>query len=606
MTKIKNLFATPLKAILTCVCILAALLLIGTVTVAAVSAAARNNAIGSDQAINFALADAGVDPAVAQVGRAEFDYENGHFVYEIEFIANGVEYDYLIKASDGSVVKKESEVKNAAQVNNGAQTNNAQTITLEDAKAAALADAGLSEGDVTFTKTASDFDDGRQVYDVEFYTADTEYEYEIDASNGQIFSKSKETFTAAPSAPAATGQDSQSNTQQPAATGEITLDEAKTIALSDAGVSESAVTFTKARLDLDDGARVYDVEFYTSDKKYEYEISAANGSIVSRETETFITGAQQSASGADITLEEAKTIALSDAGVSSSDATFTKARLDYDDGIAVYELEFYTSDREYDYDVNASSGSIISRESEAFKTNTQTQQTTGSADITLEEAKSIALSDAGVSSSAATFTKARLDRDDGITVYELEFYTSDTEYDYEVNASTGAVMSRESEAFRTSQTQQPSSSGDITADEAKSIALSDAGVSSSEATITKSKLDYDDGIRVYDIEFYTSEREYEYEINASTGKVVSRSSEAFRVGNGNVGSTSFIGVDRAKEIATEHAGVSSSSVTFSKAKLENDDGYTVYEIEFYYNGMEYEYTINASTGAIMEYDYDRD
>ena len=44
----------------------------------------------------------------------------------------------------------------------------------------------------------------------------------------------------------------------------------------------------------------------------------------------------------------------------------------------------------------------------------------------------------------------------------------------------------------------------------------------------------------------------------------------------------------------------------SKAKLENDDGYTVYEVEFYKDRMEYEYKIDAATGEIIEYDMDRD
>ena len=44
---------------------------------------------------------------------------------------------------------------------------------------------------------------------------------------------------------------------------------------------------------------------------------------------------------------------------------------------------------------------------------------------------------------------------------------------------------------------------------------------------------------------------------------------------------------------------------FSKAKLENDDGMVEYDVSFYYNGMEYEYTINAVSGDIMEYDHDR-
>ena len=57
---------------------------------------------------------------------------------------------------------------------------------------------------------------------------------------------------------------------------------------------------------------------------------------------------------------------------------------------------------------------------------------------------------------------------------------------------------------------------------------------------------------------------------------------------------------RAKSIALGHAGVSASSVSFSKAKLDDDDGRGVYEIEFYVGNTEYDYEIDAHSGAILE------
>ncbi|WP_314874899.1 PepSY domain-containing protein [Stomatobaculum longum] len=68
----------------------------------------------------------------------------------------------------------------------------------------------------------------------------------------------------------------------------------------------------------------------------------------------------------------------------------------------------------------------------------------------------------------------------------------------------------------------------------------------------------------------------------------------------------FIGVDRAKSIALGHAGVSASSVAFSKAKLDDDDGRGVYEIEFYVGNTEYDYEIDAHSGAILEASADND
>ena len=64
--------------------------------------------------------------------------------------------------------------------------------TIDAAKAAALADAGLAESDVTFTKEKLDWDEGIAVYDIEFLTADTEYDYEIDAATGAVLDKSAE------------------------------------------------------------------------------------------------------------------------------------------------------------------------------------------------------------------------------------------------------------------------------------------------------------------------------------------------------------------------------------------------------------------------------
>ena len=111
MMKIKEWFNTPKKAAVSCAVIAGCLLVLGTGTAFAASTVAENTSIGVAAAQNFAFADAGVDPAAAYVDRTEFDFERGQFVYEVEFIAEGTEYEYWIKANDGTVVKKEQELR---------------------------------------------------------------------------------------------------------------------------------------------------------------------------------------------------------------------------------------------------------------------------------------------------------------------------------------------------------------------------------------------------------------------------------------------------------------------------------------------------------------
>ena len=163
---------------------------------------------------------------------------------------------------------------------------------------------------------------------------------------------------------------------------------------------------------------------------------------------------------------------------------------------------------------------------------------------------------------------------------------------------------------------QAGSGGQISSEEARNAALSDSGIAASEATFVEEKLEYEDGITVYKLEFYTSTGEYEYEINASTGAIHSKSTESFPGGstqhnsanhphnNTASGSSSDIGMDNAKSTALSHAGLSADSVTFSKVEQDMDDGRLVYEIEFYCNGQEYEYELLASDGSILKYEVD--
>lgn len=370
MNKLKKLFATPKKAILSAVCAIAILLLLGTGTVYAAGAIAQSSSIGAENAQNFAFADAGIDPICAQLVHTEFDFEMGQFIYDVEFTANGTEYEYWIKASNGTVLKKSVEIVTL----DGTNVTATAKITLDQAKEIALSDAGLTASQVTFTEGKLDVEDGISLYDICFYAENTEYEYEILADTGAIYSRSKETYMPEVNVPTAPTQpnegaapvDSQSGTTQ------ISLEAAKSKALADAGLAADAVTYTKARLDMDDGVAVYEIDFYTATQKYEYEIHAVTGAVLDRSVETIEVAAPKPQPGdADtqnpngyIGVEQAKAIAVGKAGLSVSDVTFKKAKLDIDDGVAVYEIEFFYNGMEYECEIHAVSGEILEFDSE--------------------------------------------------------------------------------------------------------------------------------------------------------------------------------------------------------------------------------------------------
>ena len=173
-----------------------------------------------------------------------------------------------------------------------AANNNEQYIGEAKAKSIALAHAGLSESQVTFIKAHLERDDGRIVYDVEFYSGNTEYDYEIDAVSGIILEYDRDIeHYSIPSHTthhaAATPQPAPQTTPQPtpqAMPGSteqyIGEAKAKSIALSAAGLSESQVSRMSVKLDREDGVMVYEVEFNNGRTEYEYEIDANSGKIL--------------------------------------------------------------------------------------------------------------------------------------------------------------------------------------------------------------------------------------------------------------------------------------------------------------------------------------
>ncbi len=290
MSKMKRFFNTYKKATLSTLCAAAILLLLGTSMVYAAGAVAESSAIGSNNAQNFAFADAGIDPVSAQMVRTEFDHELGRFVYEVEFIFDGTEYEYWIDASDGTILKKEIEMKEAERKPEPKPVPTAQPeaktelavqpatqpaqVGLEAAKNTALADAGLSVDHVTFIKAQLDYDDGIQVYDIEFISATHEYDYEINAATGAVHDKSIEALEVRENPPAGGGNTTPDNTS------DISLDRAKEIAVAKAGLSVSDVMFTKAKLEHDDGHTVYEIEYYHNGMEYECTVKAADGAVL--------------------------------------------------------------------------------------------------------------------------------------------------------------------------------------------------------------------------------------------------------------------------------------------------------------------------------------
>ena len=240
--------------------------------------------------------------------------------------------------------------------------------------------------------------------------------------------------------------------------------------------------------------------------------------------------------------------------------------------------------------------------------------------IGIDAAKTIALEAAGVSESAAVFSTAGLDRQNGTDYYAVDFTANGRTYAYDIDAVTGVIIDSSEDQSQPAQATDGGASADganssgtssqstdgstaITEDQAREIALADAGLTAEEVTFLKTQLDRDDGRLVYDVEFYTADyTEYDYEIDAADGTVLSSDFDAEGYTAPAEGSTA-ITADQAKEIAlAEVPGATVDDIY--EFELDRDDGRLEYEGAIWYDGTEYEFTIDGYSGAIRSWEAD--
>ena len=161
--------------------------------------------------------------------------------------------------------------------------------------------------------------------------------------------------------------------------------------------------------------------------------------------------------------------------------------------------------------------------------------------------------------------------------------------------------------FDTNNSSQSAPTGGVTLEQAKQTALQHAGKTASQVQFVKAQQDWENGRKVYEIEFIVSDStgytEYDYEIDAATGKIVSYDHDAESYAPPAQSTNSGVKVTEATAKKTALSRVSGATEKdIYEWKLDYDDGRTEYEGKIIYGGMEYEFTINAATGAVTEWD----
>ncbi len=227
-----------------------------------------------------------------------------------------------------------------------------------------------------------------------------------------------------------------------------------------------------------------------------------------------------------------------------------------------------------------------------------------------EAAKSAALQRAGLSESQVTHMKVTMDFEFGVMVYEVEFRCNGMEYDYDINATTGEVVR---EVIEPDDDYLPSGTQGNTGTTGNNSAVPPTAPSTTSPTNVPTAAPPTAAPTSPPAVQPTTPTQAPTAAptrptsapTTPTRAPTAAPTRPTSAPTSSQGSSDYIGEAAAKQIALSHAGVSTDQAYFTKVKLDRDDGRWVYEIEFICGNVEYEYDINAQTGAIIEYDRDR-
>ncbi len=363
-------------------------------------------------AVSFAFPN-GTDGVTVNFLKTKLDYEKGKFVYEIEFTADGNEYEFEIAASDGTILDVEIDKKDVTPPQSGEFITREQAI--EKVKTLAGEDALILDVEIEKERKNGET---RYYYEIEVKANGKKTEYLVDAVTGEV--TLNEEYAGNPADP----------------TPALTEEEALQIALDNFKLTEDMLTYKKIKLEREDGRLCYEIKLLVGNVEYKMTLDARTGTIVEQEidrehgeelppqsSESYITP-EQARKAVEEHLAAAgrtghiKDVELEDRGTGANKTFY-------------YEVEIVVDGREYDCYVDAVTGEVTLK-GELMDGN----QTL----IGEERALSIALEYFSFTKSEVRLIKIELEEDDGILIYEVEFKQKSMEYTVEIDAVTGDIL----------------------------------------------------------------------------------------------------------------------------------------------------------------------
>ncbi len=363
----------------------------------------------------------------------ELDEDDGSFYYDVEFKSTAGDYEYKIDAETGEILKQGRDTQ---------MLSSPPELAIEQAIEKAYAAAELESDRSVYDLDAElDEDDGHHYYEIEFKSYSGEYEFEIDATSGDVLKKDIDAFD----------DDDDDDYIAGHRMVHLSLAEAKQIAYEDATLEADEFVY-KLQVEFDDdgGLYYYEIEFKTNRGDYEYEVHADTGEVLKREIAygdfddtdydedddtDYDDDDDTYADTHGMAYTGAMWRAINEARISVRDVYELKIERDFD-GQGNYKIEMMTNRGVFKYEIGARGGRIRQRDVDYDDVKGGHHVR-----VAVDQAIRIVLRDARVAVNLVYNVDVKLDPDE--QVYEIEIKSRRGDYTYQIHAGDGTIKSRD-------------------------------------------------------------------------------------------------------------------------------------------------------------------
>lgn len=283
-------------------------------------------------------------------------------------------------------------------------------IGADEAKKYACADAGIDPHSTNFKKVISTGASGKDLYEVKFTSGNIEYLYWINEDDGSVLKKKLSVIDV--------------NKLERAEQKLLSIDDAKNIVFQNAGLNESEIVLTSVKNSFGNDANIFELNFVKKNTEYKYKVNSANGQILMNSRENCKDG---------LSAKELNVIVAKE----KSD----KDKKDNDNKSNSLEQD---STKAVDNKADNNKDNSSKNDSTKGKDNSHNDKTKNTpSEISQKKAEQIAFGNAGVSELNCHDVAVEKDYENGTLVWEIEFKCGNYEYDYVIDAKTGAVIKQD-------------------------------------------------------------------------------------------------------------------------------------------------------------------